>query len=69
MIDNSNNINDFVHDDDVNIFAKIHMKYREKSSAKHILDNLYKNIFSPQQTEQPPQSHEDEPTIQQKKCF
>jgi len=57
LVDNSsNNINELLYDDDVNRFVKSHIKYHAKSSAKHILGNFYKNIYSPQQTEQPPQS-------------
>ena len=64
LVDNSNNnINDLLHDEDVNRFVKSHIKDKAKSIAKHILGNLYKNIYSQPKPEQPPQRHADEPTI------
>ena len=65
-----NNINDILHDEDVNRFVKSYIRGQAKSSAKHILGNLYKNIYNPPQPETPPpQSHADEPTISIEKCF
>ena len=65
MVDSSNNdINNLLHDEDINKFVKSHIKEQAKSSAKHILGNLYNNIYNaPQPSTQPPQSHADEPTI------
>ena len=64
MVDSSNNnVNNLLHDADINRFVKSHIKEQAKSSAKHILGNLYNNIYNAPQPEQPPQSHADEPTI------
>ena len=64
LVDSSNNnINNILHDEDINKFVKSHIKEQAKSSAKHILGNLYNNIYNAPQPEQPPQSHAAEPTI------
>ena len=50
-------------------FVKSHISEQAKSSAKHILSNLYNNIYNAPQPEQPPQSHADKPTIPKKGAF
>ena len=65
LVDNKNNddINDILHDEDVNRFVKSYLREQAKSSAKHKLSSLYENIYNPPQPETPqPQSHADEPT-------
>ena len=65
LVDNCNkSIHELSHDEDVNRFVESYIRGQAKSSAKHILGDFYKNIYSvPQPEEQPPQSHADEPTI------
>ena len=52
LVDNSNNnINNLLHDEDVNKFVKSHIKAQAKSSAKRILGNLYNNMYNVPQPE------------------
>ena len=46
----------------MNLLNLIYKKHA-KSSAEHILSNLYNNVYNAPQPEQPPQSHAGEPTI------
>ena len=64
LINSSNNdINNRLHDEDINRFVKSLVKGQAKSSAKHILGNLHNNIYnSPQPEPTTPQSYADEPT-------
>jgi len=67
LVDSSNdNINNLLHDEDINTFFKSHTKEQAKSSAKHILGNLYNNICNAPQP-QPAQSHADKPAISKNK--
>ena len=60
---NNNDINNLLHDEDMTKFLKSHTKGQAKSSAEHILGDLYNNIYHALQPEQPPRSHAEKPTI------
>ena len=47
LADNNNNIDNLVHDEGVNNCVKSHIEEQTKSSAKHILSNVYNNIYNP----------------------
>ena len=60
LVDNSNNNSkNILHDVDVNKCVKSHIAEQAKASSKHILSNLYNNIYNAPQ----PSSHADEPTM------
>ena len=68
MVDSSNNnINNLLHDEDINKFVKSHINEWAKSSAKRILGHMYNNIYNAPQPEQPPQSNADKAIITIKK--